>query len=236
MIRKYIIISLFLLPAIQCMAQEKSLGLWTGLALDKTLVKDVDLVFNVQSRWDKDMQFHDASFAQAGVEYKLNSLLRFTGEYRYSYYSWNQPQETVGHRYNFDVGFNNLNKLISDSLPVSFDLRLRMQYEYLPEKQDELYSRVRGKFSYDIGSTDFSVYSQLEVFYHFNHYVYYTEEGVSETGLLNKWRVKTGLVYDLPKGQKIRVFYLYQRFTEELKNEHIFGVNYTISLKGKLIK
>lgn len=235
MIRYFLIIGLVLITSIG-RSQDNAIGLWTGVAVDKTLIKDVDLLFNVQHRWDDDLQHHDATFVQGGIEYKATDLIRLTGEYRASYYSWNQPQESFGHRYNFDVGLNNVNELISDSIPFDLDIRLRVQYETAPTGSNELYSRFRGKVSYDIPGSDITAYALFEGFYHFGHYTYYTENQVSTAGLFDKWRVRTGLNYDLPKGQSIRVFYLYQRFTEQLRNEHIFGISYAISLKGRLIK
>lgn len=109
--RKYKILCAFLalLLGIATYAQDskiiRDLGLWTGVAIEKTVKEKWTFSLQEEMRLKNDISELYKYFTQVGIAYRINQNFSLNGDYRYIMDRNSEGRFASRSRYNFDLGY-----------------------------------------------------------------------------------------------------------------------------------
>lgn len=117
---------LFLLPLVgQDSKVVSDLGLWTGVAVEKSLKKDWTFSLKQEVRFKEDISKFNNVFTQAGVRYRLNRNFALEGKYRLTWDKKDEGNFELKSRYSLDLRYKGRLKFIS----IYYRLRYQKEVE-----------------------------------------------------------------------------------------------------------
>lgn len=215
-----ILLLLFLLPlAGQESKVVSDLGLWTGVAVEKSFKKDWTFSLKQEARLKEDISRFNNTFTQAGIRYKLNRNFALEGKYRLTWDKKDEGNFELKSRYSFDLRYKGRLQYFS----VYYRLRYQKEVEGMDllsfDVPYEKYLRNRVTLRY----TDFDKfepYVSAEIFQLFE---------ANSDPRFHYWRFLAGVRYEPGNFGSFQLAY---GFNHELKSElpatyYIFKLNYT---------
>jgi len=218
MIRKTLVILLFLAVPGSLYCQESDFGLWYELNAEKSFSKKFEINGTFMVRTFENASFIDQAYIEFGASYNLNKYVGFAASYR------------IGNYLEDDDMYHFRHKLLADikgSLPVSnfvFSARLRLQImakTYIEDAGDDITiydGRLKLKGVYKIPDFPVNPYLSFETF---------SPVFRNEGRLIDKSRSTIGVEYKITKKHLVEIGYIYQRDTyPHLSIMHIISLNY----------
>ena len=218
--RYFFILLLFALFEFGLLGQNfTDVELWSNVSVSKKVMDDVDVEFIGDWRSNN----HVSSFKQVylAVEptYRLNKFLKIGGQYRYVFRA---AEETNKQRLAGFLGIKDRMK------PLNFSGRLQYQYdksnyELLEDGRHRL--RIKAGIEYQRKKKhDVVPFISAELFYDFGN-----------TNMLSRYRLQTGLAYDINKRNKVQLRYIFQQGVNSADplQSHIVGLSYSKELRKK---
>jgi hypothetical protein len=218
MIRKTLIILLFLSFPGSVYCQDSDFGLWYEVNAEKSFSKKFEVNGTFMVRTFENASFIDQAYIELGASYSLNKYVGFAASYR------------IGNYLEDDDMYHFRHKLFADikgSLPVSnfvFSARLRLQImakTYIEDAGDDITvydGRLKLKGVYKIPDFPVNPYLSFETF---------SPVFRNEGRLIDKSRSTFGVEYKITKKHLVEIGYVYQRDTyPHLSIMHIISLNY----------
>ncbi|MFA4851167.1 MAG: DUF2490 domain-containing protein [Bacteroidales bacterium] len=204
-------------------AQVSDAGLWLSLNAEKKITPVLSLNLAQEFRFNENITELGTFLSEAGLTYKINKVIRISGNYRFTNKRRLDDSYSKRHRYYFDLS---MRKKLSS---VIFILRTRFQSQYADvySSQDGTvpsnYSRNKLTFRFDSGKK-YSPYISTELF---------TPLNKSGAFYINNARYCAGIVYDINRMHAIDVFYMIQQQynTIDPRKDFIIGISYNFTFR-----
>ena len=200
-------------------AQDKDFELWTGVALEANLFKNISFDLEEEIRFRNNASEFAVYFTDAGISIDLLKRFTFSGNYRFIRNKELTDNYSNIHRYYFDLSYSkNINRFA-----FIFRTRYQIRYEnvyssesgYLPEK----YSRNKFGLTYNIYRSPLKVRLWGEFFYQLNN---------PEGNKIDKIRYAPELRYVINKSNELKIFYIIEKeyYIENPSIIYILGISY----------
>lgn len=217
------IFSVFLLVIVSEVSAQSEFQHWYSAECSGDIIKRLDWSFELNSRFDN--YGMRSFFPQAGIEYKINDLLKAGIDYRFISERNNVNNYEISNRININL---NAKKKLAKRLYGSIRMRYQFGFKdvssfgYDPDFDPAI--RIKPKLEYDIKNFPFSPVIGTEFFFNPNRNSY-------ESGL-SKIRTEIGVQYEGFKKQELGIKYLFERrFTDQtFLWRHIISVSYSYKL------
>ncbi len=190
----------FLLLPVAMMAQRYDNKLRLSGEIDTEIFDDVDFKLEYEYRLDRNLSSFDKTFLEPEIEVQILNDLKLGAKYRFSY---NKKKSSGELEQRFSV-FGNYEYNYGD---FEFTLQGTLQYGAddltfsTGVDGSELVGRYSIKVDYDWFGTKMEPYVKYELFHHLNR---------KGGALLNEWKIKTGLQYDLSSNSSFDIFYMFE--------------------------
>jgi hypothetical protein len=218
MIRKTLIILIFLAIPGSVYCQENDFGLWYEVNAEKSFSKKFEVNGTFMVRTFENASFIDQAYFELGASYNLNKYVGFAASYRIGNYLEDDDMYHFRHKWFADI---------KGSLPVSnfvFSARLRLQILakiFLEDPDDDVIvydGRLKLKGVYKIPDFPVNPYLSFETF---------SPVFRNEGRLIDKSRSTIGAEYKITKKHLVEIEYIYQRDTyPHLSIMNIISLNY----------
>lgn len=161
--RSGLLVILFILLSGTVFSQDRDFGIWTELAVEKALMKNLELQVEGCLRTFNNSRQTDQLYIEARLDYKLNKYLSISGSYRLSEQYENDSQYHIRHKIFLGVEAS----MERGDFTLSSRLKLHNTRRIYYEEEDEIsryYLRFRLKGSYDIPSLPLKAFVSAELF------------------------------------------------------------------------
>lgn len=217
-LRRYLFLLLLVLFSAASFSQVNDAGLWLSLNAEKKITPDFSATLSEEFRFNENITELGTFFTDAGLTYKINKVIRISGNYRFTNKRRLDDSYSKRHRYYFDLS---MRKKLSS---VIFILRTRFQSQYADVYSSaggtvpSNYSRNKLSFRFDLDKK-YSPYISTELF---------TPLNKSDAFYIDKARYCAGIVYDINRMHAIDVFYMIQQQynTVDPQRDFIIGIGY----------
>ena len=219
-IKRYLLISFFIVLPLASFPQDTDFGIWYSLNAGLKLIGQLELDINPTVRTFQNGSKIEEAFVDAGLTYKVNKYLSLSAFYRITENLEDDSSYYPQHKIFFDLK----GSLSPGDLSLSGRLRYQRRYKtYIEDEEDEIpdsHIRMRLKAAYDIPSFKFNPYISAELFCPvFKEY----------DRLADKKRYILGVEYRFNKKHSFELEYLFQRdYHPDLNDMHIIQINYNI--------
>jgi hypothetical protein len=200
MLRKYLILTLLANLFLSAYSQVNDAGMWLSFNIDKKINKKFSFSLSQELRFNENVTELGTFFTEAGVNYRINKLIRISGNYRFANKRLIDNTYSQRHRFFADI---NLRKRFND---FQFSYRARFQnqfkdfYSRSNEEMFEYYLRNKISLSYRLNRV-FSTYLSFENYTPLNGENYFTDN----------IRYTLGTEYVFNKSNSIELFYIIQK-------------------------
>ncbi len=185
-----ILIAILVLHGKTTFAQEvkvvQDLNLWTGVALEKSFLKDWTISIKQELRLEKDVSQINNVFTQVGIEYDINRNFSLEGKYRYIRNRKSDGAYENNSRYNADFKY----KGEISHFTINYRLRYQKEVESMrvfnTREPYEKYLRQRITVNYDKLKL-VRPYISAEIFQHYELY---------EFSYYDQLRILAGIRYE----------------------------------------
>ena len=139
------------------------LGLWTGIALEKSVKKDWTFSLKQEVRLKEDISTLNNIFTQAGVRYGLNRNFALEGKYRITWDKEDDGSMELRSRYSFDLRYKGRLKYISIYYRLRYQKEVKGMDLFSLDVPYEKYFRNRLSIRYT-GLNKIEPYISAEIF------------------------------------------------------------------------
>jgi len=220
MIRKYLLLILFIFISATIFSQDKDFGLWAGFDARHRLIKNLDIEGSAWIRSGNNASQIEKSYIEGGLRYKFNKFYSVAGYYRVEGSLEDDSDYYLRHKLFFDL------KIANSSGNFNFSGRFRFQRgtkNYIEDEEDLLakyYWRFKFKTEYDIPSFPLSPYAYFETFSPL-----FAGSGFS----VDKERFSAGADLKINTKNSISIEYIYQKYLiRDMSVNNIISINYKI--------
>lgn len=190
-------------------------------SFDTEIFSDVDFKLEYEYRLDRNMSSFDKTFLEPGVEFEIVKDVKVGAKYRFSIDKNNSSRE-------FEQRFSVFGNYEYDYNDFEFTVKGVLQYGAddldlnTLANDSELVGRYSVKVDYDWFGTKIEPYIKYELFHHLNR---------RGGALLNEWKLKTGLQYDLSSNSSFDIFYMFENEfnVSGPVDANVFGLGYKYS-------
>lgn len=189
---------------------QTDLGLWTGISLEKELVKNFELGYTTELRLDNNLTSYSRWLNELGFTYKVNKYYRVETSYRLTL----KENTLLGHR----ITINQTVRYKIEDFTLSY--RFSFQSNFAQLETNDYNLRNKFDIEYKINK-HYSPFFSGEVFYNINY----------KTHAFNNFRLSAGLEYNFNKHHRLKPSILYnQEFNIAApESEIIFSLGYKYS-------
>jgi hypothetical protein len=182
---------------------------WTNIEISKNISQNIEVSSSQEIRYKSNYTEFNKTFTALSLSFKLNPIIKFTGQYRYTVYNDKEKKR---------IAFNT--KLNKKTFNFGYSYKLKIQREY--EKDEIPKNLIRNKFAinYPINSI-YTPFISYELF-----------QFIEDDNLIReKFRASTGIEIDILSNQSVEIFYTYNgKYKDfELEKSNIFGIGYKYS-------
>mgnify|MGYP000450685109 CR=1 FL=1 len=218
--RYFCILLLFVLFELGLLGQNfTDVELWSNVAVSKKITDDVDVEVIGDWRYNNYVSSFKQVYLAIEPTYRLNKFLKIGGQYRYVFRA---SDATNGQRL---TGFMGIKERIK---PINLSGRLQYQYDrsnYESLENGRHTLRIKAGIEYQRKKKhDLVPFVSAELFY-----------VLGNTNPLSKYRLQTGLAYDINKRNKVQLRYVFQQEVNSAAplQSHIIGLSYSKKLRKK---
>lgn len=190
---------------------------WTELGTKGKLYKDLDWTFEMNNRIG---QGYHALFPQIGMKYKINSLLKVSGEYRLTFNRDEFRNYESKNRFQFSLQGKERYKRFD------FSGRVRYQYDFFRWSQNTFEQktghtiRFKPEVLYDINNNPFSPFVNGELFFPLF-------DLNPKNSVLDKYRLSGGVEFESKSNHSLSLCYIFENTIGKLGNDHIVSFSYS---------
>ena len=221
---------IFLLIGTVGLAQNKDAVGWTGFGLELPVTKKLGVDFESQLRLDQNMTRYSQLYGEVAVSYEVVKRLNVGGLYRYSRknngdYFFNANRLTIFAKYR-----------VKTEMGIDIDFKTRFQHTFdrfsvvndiYPERKNIWRLSAKVKYTNE-NFRRLQPYVSTEMFHSISP--------KNPTSFLDTYRLRVGVVVDLPKRFEINAFYMFEHENRSVDNQfHIYCIQVNYLFK-KLIK
>lgn len=195
---------------------QDSFQFWTELGSKGKLYKDLDWTVEINNRIG---QGYHALFPQIGMKYKINSLLKISGEYRLTFNRDDFRNYESKNRFQFSLQAKERMKRFD------FSGRVRYQYDFLRWSQNSFEQktghtlRFKPEVLYDIDNNPISPFINGELFFPLFDLNTYNS-------ILEKYRLSGGIEFENKSNHSLSLCYIFEHTINKLGNDHILSFTY----------
>lgn len=215
-----------LFAAFFCSSQGMDSRLWTGVKVEKDLIKQAEAGVSVQYRRESNWSAFDQFFWEPYFNWELSDRISMGAEYRFRYSRKAKTNQTVGEQratlhlqYKQEVGAD-----FEFGLKTALQYGMDADYAEWYDHRNELINRTKVKMSYHIFGTPLSVSLAEEAFCPLNQ---------EPSLMVDKWRTNAGITYDYSNSTAIEISYLFDYKVHRGYNDRhsqILSLKYAIKL------
>jgi hypothetical protein len=220
MIKKSLLIFLFILITGIAFSQEDDFGIWFGVNSKHKLLKNLDVELSGCLRTFNNASQIEQSLLEGGGQYNFNKFISASGSYRLISKLEDDSKYYFRHKLFLDA------KATLPSGNFSFSLRARIQRTtktYIEDEEDlisKYYGRLKFKAEYNIPAFLLSPYIYCEPFL-----PVFSDSGFK----ISKNRLSVGTELQITRRSSVDLEYIFQRdYQPHISNGHIISLNYTI--------
>jgi long-subunit fatty acid transport protein len=202
-------------------AQVNDAGLWTSINIDKKISKKFSISLSEEIRFNENISEMGSIFTDAGINYKINKIIRISGNYRFINKRRIDDSYSQRHRYYFDFSIRTKFQYFT----LMFRTRYQSQYKDIYSSPDgkvaENYIRNKLTIKYELDKK-WSFYGSFEMFSPLRTY---------DKILFDNLRYNAGIEYSINKMHSIDLSYLIQK-EYNVKNpwtDYVICVGYNFS-------
>lgn len=211
-------------------SQEKDALLWTGLGVKLDVTKDVQISYETQTRFNKNVSTLAQYYNELSLKYNLFKGFDLGGSYRFS-----QKRRSFnfvnGNRFCVDASYGK-----RSDLGIKASARARYQYSFnrigvindiiFPDTKSLF--RIKGKLAYR--NDDFKIIQPFLLAEWFT-----ALRPQSQYGTTDAYRFSFGIDLDLPAKHELKLAYINEKeFGSTQSNNHIYVIQYNYAIPGKL--
>jgi hypothetical protein len=194
------LILLFLLVPVAMMAQQYDNKLRLSGGIETEIFDDVDFKLKYEYRLDKNIASFDKTFLEPEIEVEIINDVKVGAKYRFSYNNKRNSRE-FEQRFsvfgNYEYNYDDFEFTVQGALQYGAD-----DIAFISGSDNsELVGRYSVKVNYGWFGTKMEPYVKYELFHHLN------KKGGA---LLNEWKLKTGLQYDISSNSSFDIFYMFE--------------------------
>lgn len=227
-----IIFTLGLIISFFAQGQMIDAHLWTGVGVNASLNKKIELGYKTQARLYKNISSLRVYYNQLGGSYKLAKGLKVGMAYRFSRKKKKDTYFASENRFVFDLTYGY--KINDIGLKLSARARYQTAFDRLKPINDIIYPNIANKFR-----IKFTAKYKYKDFKRVQPYVSYEffkslDSQPLEFSLAQRYAV--GLFLDLPYKNELKLGYIYQKNNGNIiEIRHIYMIQYAYNL-GNLLK
>lgn len=213
-------------------SQTEDTHLWTGIGLNASLNKKIELNYKTQTRFYKNASTLRVYFNQLGVSYKIAKGLNVGMAYRFSRKLKKDTYFASENRFAFNLSYGYKVKAIG----TKFIARLKFQngFDRLKPINDVIYPNITNKLR--IKLTAKYKHKDFKRIQPYMSYEFFKSLDSQPLEFLIAQRFTGGLFLDLPHKNELKLAYIYQRNNGDIiEIRHIYMIQYTYNL-GNLLK
>lgn len=213
-------------------SQTEDTHLWTGIGLNASLNKKIELNYKTQTRFYKNASTLRVYFNQLGVSYKIAKGLNVGMAYRFSRKLKKDTYFASENRFAFNLSYGYKVKAIG----TKFIARLKFQngFDRLKPINDVIYPNITNKLR--IKLTAKYKHKDFKRIQPYMSYEFFKSLDSQPLEFLIAQRFTGGLFLDLPHKNELKLAYIYQRNNSDIiEIRHIYMIQYTYNL-GNLLK
>ncbi|MCB9255910.1 MAG: DUF2490 domain-containing protein [Chitinophagales bacterium] len=189
---------------------QTDLGLWTGISIEKELVKNFELGYTSMLRLNNNLTSYSRWLNELGFTYKVNKYYRVETSYRLTL----KENSLLGHRIS-------INQTVRYKI-ADFTLAYRLSFQSNFAKLEANDYNLRNKLDVEYRiNKHYSPFFSGEVYYNINY----------KTHAFNNFRLAAGLEYNFNKHHRLKPSLIYnQEFNVAApESEIIFSLGYKYS-------
>ncbi len=206
--------------------------LWTGIGLDASINKKIDISYKTQTRFYQNVSMLRVYYNQIGVSYKITKDLDAEFNYRFSrkrkkdFYFESENRLMLNLSYDY--------KIDAISTKLSFRLRYQNSFDRIKPINDVIYPNISNKIRFKTTAKYKNKnFKKIQPYISYEIFKSLDAEPI-EFSLAQRYA--GGFHLDLPNKQELKLAYIYQRNNGSIiEIRHIYMIHYTYSL-GKLLK
>jgi hypothetical protein len=220
MIKKTLLIILFISFVGASFSQEDDFGIWIGVDARHEIFRKLDVDLSGCLRTFNNTSQIEQSFLEGGVQYRFNKYISLAGSYRLISTLEDDSKYYFRHKLFLDI---------KGSVPyknLAFSARLRLQRTtrtYIEDNEDltsKYYGRLKLRAAYDFPAFPLTPYIYCEPFV-----PVFSDSAFK----ISKYRLSAGTELQITRILSIEAEYIFQRdFQPHLSNEHIISLNFKI--------
>ncbi|MDA3881181.1 MAG: DUF2490 domain-containing protein [Prolixibacteraceae bacterium] len=221
-LQEILLLILLLFIATVISAQNYDTKLRLSGSIDKDITKKLKASFEYEHRFDTNISNFDKAFIEPEVEYEIMKDVDVGAKYRVGI---NQKKSGMTYQQRFTF-YGNYEYDIEE-FEVSVQSLLQYGYDDIENSSNMLENALVARYSisvdYDWFGTKMEPYFKYELHHHLNH---------PNGHILNEWKLRAGLKYDLTRKSRLNIFYMFENEFNVAKpvDAHILGIGYSYSL------
>jgi hypothetical protein len=195
------LILLFFFVPVALIAQQFDNKLRLSGGLETEIFNDVDFKLKYEYRLDRNMYSFDKTFLEPEVEIEIFNDVKLGAKYRFSYNKKKNPgafEQRFAVFGNYEYSYDDFEFTVQGTLQYGAG---DLAFNNTNTDNSELVGRYSVKVDYDWFGTKMEPYVKYELFHHLNH---------KGGALLNAWKLKTGLQYDISSNSSFDIFYMFE--------------------------
>ncbi|MCK9206276.1 MAG: DUF2490 domain-containing protein [Salinivirgaceae bacterium] len=196
-------------------SQIKDFQSWNSLSVEWGLTKKVSLWAEQEFRFEENASMLGSFNTVCGVQYKINSLIRVSGAYRYSYNHDNKDIIEQDHRFYADI----MIRYKLDRFTASYRPRYQMVFQQPTKDPFSHYNpqHIRHKLAvkYNIPNTPLTPFVDCELYESLNNPVKNTIE---------KTRYTAGVGYPINKIVTLEVYYRLEHRSDYIHKDRVSNI------------
>jgi hypothetical protein len=196
---KYLIFIFFLVP-VAIMAQQYDNKLRLSGGINAEVFNKVDFELEYEYRLDRNIASFDNTFLEPKIEVEIINDVKVGAKYRFSFNN-NKNSRAFEQRFsvygNYEYNYDDFKFSVKGILQYGVDdITLNQNTDKF-----ELVGRYSFKIDYDWFGTKMEPYVKYELFHHLNR---------RRGAILNQWKLKAGLQYDISSKSSFDIFYMFE--------------------------
>lgn len=181
-------------------AQVNDAGLWTNITLEKKVVKNLDVVFTEEFRFNENITELGSFFTDIGADYRIFKGFKAGLYFRYINKRRLDNSYSQAFRYYSDLSYKQKIKRFEAGYRIRFQVQYQDPGRSETGRVPEWYVRQKFSFSYNTKSR-FDPYISGEVWYLLNQ----------PWQRFDNIRISAGIVTRITKDQSVDIGYIYQK-------------------------
>jgi hypothetical protein len=208
-------------PAFSLRAQVNDAGLWTNITLEKRVMKDLDLVFTEEFRFNENITELGTFFTDVGADYRIVKGFKAGLYFRYINKRQLDNSYSQQYRYYSDLSYKQKIKRFEAGYRVRFQVQYQDPGRSETGRVPEWYIRQKLSFAYNTKSR-FDPYLSGEIWYGLNQ----------PRSQFDNVRISAGIVTRVTKYQSLDIGYIFQKEFNVVdpETDYIIFIGYKITL------